>query len=117
MTPGVKTGFHEANEAGIPAIPLRLCNDWFNDYDENRIRPWQRFEHRRRNPMPDPSPTDRRRHCKLKCRKAFIRYTETKPVGGVEALRICKENCDGQYRKRLGVGDGAEATSNEEPPQ
>jgi hypothetical protein len=64
--------------------------------------------------MPDASSTtDHRRHCRLECRKAFIRYAQTKPVGGVEALRICKENCDGQYRKRSGPRDGEKATSKE----
>jgi hypothetical protein len=67
--------------------------------------------------MPDPTPADHRRHCMLECREAFIRYTETKPVGGVEALRICRENCDGEYRKRSGVRGGIEATSNEEQPE
>ena len=44
--------------------------------------------------MSDKAPTDSRQQCILKCRDAFITYTETKPVGGVEALRICKEACD-----------------------
>ncbi len=61
--------------------------------------------------------TDHRRQCKLECRKAFITYTETKPVGGVEALRICKENCDAEDRKRPEAKGGMEATPDEEPPR
>ena len=48
--------------------------------------------------MSDKSPTERRRQCILKCRDAFITYTEIKPVGGVESLRICREACDGDSR-------------------
>lgn len=44
--------------------------------------------------MPDKTPTESRQQCILKCRDAFITYTETIPVGGVEALRICREGCD-----------------------
>ena len=44
--------------------------------------------------MSDKAPTDSRQQCILKCRDAFVKYTETKPVGGVEALRICREACD-----------------------
>ncbi len=45
--------------------------------------------------MQDKTSTDRRQQCILKCREAFIKHTEVKPVGGVEALRICREGCDG----------------------
>ena len=44
--------------------------------------------------MSDAATTEHRRQCILECRDAFIKYTETKPVGGVEALRICREGCD-----------------------
>ena len=44
--------------------------------------------------MSDKAPTERRRQCILKCRDEFIAYTEAKPVGGVEALRICREDCN-----------------------
>jgi hypothetical protein len=58
--------------------------------------------------MSDIASTDHRQQCKRKCTKAFIEYTETKPVGGVEALRICRENCDGGDRKRLGSREDIE---------
>ena len=44
--------------------------------------------------MSDKAPSDHRQQCIHKCRDAFITYAETKPVGGVEALRICREGCD-----------------------
>ena len=44
--------------------------------------------------MSDKAPNDNRQQCIFECRDAFITYTETKPVGGVEALRICREACD-----------------------
>ncbi len=44
--------------------------------------------------MSGKAQTDSRQQCIIKCRDAFITYTETKPVGGVEALRICREACD-----------------------
>ncbi len=46
--------------------------------------------------MSDKVPTDNRQQCIHKCRDAFITHTETKPVGGVEALRICREACDSE---------------------
>jgi hypothetical protein len=67
--------------------------------------------------MSDGSPADHRRQCMRKCRQAFIEYTETKPVGGVEAPRICRENCDGAYRKRLGSMGGTAVTSKDKQPE
>lgn len=50
--------------------------------------------------MTDKAPTEQRQQCIIKCRDAFIAYTETKPVGGVEALRICREGCDNAPREK-----------------
>ena len=49
--------------------------------------------------MPNKAFSESRSQCILKCRDAFIKYSETKPVGGVEALRICREGCDSEPSK------------------
>jgi len=51
--------------------------------------------------MPDKTSIERRQQCILECRDTFIEYTETKPVGGVEALRICREGCDSDAVARM----------------
>jgi len=43
---------------------------------------------------------DQRELCVRRCRDKFIAYTARKPVGGVEALRICRENCDQPGQER-----------------
>ena len=37
---------------------------------------------------------DNQRHaCMQQCEAVFIQFSAQKPVGGVEAMRICRENC------------------------
>lgn len=44
--------------------------------------------------MPHTTPKPDRDQCVQACQHDFIKATAKKPVGEVEALRLCREHCD-----------------------